>query len=456
MLLTADYIWVNGQARTGYGVDITEDGRIGRVEPWDEKRDVSDLHLKDRLIIPGLINSHSHVFQRLIRGRTQVSSGSPDSFWTWRTSMYRAAQRLDPETMHQAAAQAILEMVLSGTTSLGEFHYVHNQSDGTSYQRRGELAHSVAKAAELLGIRMRLLRVVYHSSGFGSLPEGAQRRFCDRDIFESIDCIEELRAEFENYNNIEVGVAAHSIRAMSPRDICQLKETFPGLPFHIHVSEQPKEVEDCRSHYGTTPIALLAENGVLDGWTTLVHGTHATPAEVELIAQAKSTVCFCPTTEADLGDGIGPADQYYRQGVPLSLGSDGQTLCNLWEEMRRLESHARLATGRRSVLAKAETDSPGVFCFEAATRLAKRAVGFEVGELQAGHWADLVGLDLTQIELAGWSPRTLMDSIVFSGAPGMVKEVMVGGRFIVLDGKHPAERDIVKSFQRASQIVFVE
>jgi len=288
----------------------------------------SKIRFNNRALLPGLVNTHSHAFQRVLRGRTEHrTQNKQDSFWTWREMMYSAATRLSPEDIYDASRMAFLEMVLSGITAVGEFHYLHRAPDGSEYQDANLLAKEVIRAAVDVGLRIALLRVAYARSGFELEPNPQQVRFIETDPNVYLRHIDELRSEYESLaGKVWIGAAPHSVRAVPLsylKQVCAYAVEH-GLPVHMHVAEQPAEVSACIQEYGRSPIALLDTEGLLNGSFTAVHAIHVTPKAVRSFAESQAMVCACPSTERNLGDGVVPADLYFDEGVRISLGTDSQ------------------------------------------------------------------------------------------------------------------------------------
>jgi formimidoylglutamate deiminase len=407
-----------------------------------------------RLVLPGLINAHSHAFQRVLRGRTEYRSASDkDSFWTWREMMYSAAAQLTPEDIYDASRMAFLEMALSGITAVGEFHYLHHAPGGGVYDDPNLLAKQVVRAARDVGLRIALLRVAYARSGFESGPNPQQARFIESDPQLYLKNVAQLQKDLADENDMAwVGVAPHSVRAVP---LTFLKEivTFADnekLPLHMHVAEQAAEVSDCIREYGRSPIALLATEGLLGEQFTAVHAIHVTAKAVRMLADARANVCACPTTERNLGDGIVPVDQYFKEGVPVSLGSDSQIEIDLLEDARELEYHLRLQKMERAVLAEgidANKSALAARLFECATVNGARSIGAPVTALENREPADFFTVDLNDPSLAGASEEDLLANIVFSLSRTAVKDVVVGGKRIVEDGRHAQQEEIVDRFK---------
>src|SRR5678809_1407985 len=345
-----DLIYVNGRFESDLALVCDDTGRIQEIAKRDD-----GIRLKNRALLPGLVNAHSHAFQRVIRGRTEHRSHhTTDSFWTWREQMYAAATRLGPEEIYAASRLAFLEMALTGITAVGEFHYIHHAPDGSTYDDPNLLAREVIRAARDVGIRIALLRVAYARSGFETEPNPQQIRFIEQSSDTYLKHLEQLLDAPELKTGMAwAGVAPHSVRAV-PLDYLKTIITFANernLPVHMHVAEQPAEVSACIAEYGRSPIALLDTEGLLSRRFTAVHAIHVTPKAIGSMARAGAIVCACPTTERNLGDGVVPVDTYFDAGVRISLGSDSQIQIDLLEDARELEYHLRLQKMQRNVLA---------------------------------------------------------------------------------------------------------
>jgi len=345
------------------------------------------------LTIPALANCHSHAFHRVLRGHTQTERGT---FWTWRDQMYAAAEKLTPDSYFELASDVYAEMVASGIGAVGEFHYLHHQPDGTPYDDPNAMGKALLAAADEVGLRIRLLDTCYLAAGIGVAPEGVQLRFSDGDAGRWADRV-------AAFDDDRVGVAIHSVRAV-PRDQLRIvAEVAEGRPLHVHLSEQVAENEACLASYGVTPTQLLADEGVLGELTTLVHATHLTDTDVRLIGESRSYVCFCPTTERDLADGIGPSRALHDAGARLTLGSDSHAVIDLFEEMRGVEMHERLRTQQRGHWSAAEL-------LAGASVTGHGSLGFaDAGRIAVGQRADLRVLDLDSWRLRGTgaTPETI-------------------------------------------------
>jgi formimidoylglutamate deiminase len=361
------------------------------------------------LRLPGFVNVHSHAFQRGMRGVVERVDHAHrgDDFWTWREAMYAAAGRLDPESMHAVALLAYREMVAAGYVAVGEFHYVHHQPDGTPYSAPNAMALATARAADEAGIDQVLLMAAYERAGAGSPPTAGQRRFCDPDIAAYLARVEALAQERPG----RVGVAPHSVRAVSRRWLEQIGRYAggAGMVVHIHACEQLREIEECLAEHGRRPIELLADAGVLGPHTTIVHATHASDGELDLIAEAGASVCVCPTTEANLGDGYLPAVRMFERGIRVCIGTDSNTVIDPVVELREIEAVARRSVQRRNVLVPEGADGPTGYLLEVGSHRGAEALGLTAVPAE-------IELDLSQPHMAGVDPADAPAALIFGGS----------------------------------------
>ncbi|MBS1878905.1 MAG: formimidoylglutamate deiminase [Actinobacteria bacterium] len=380
--------------------------------------------------LPGLANAHSHAFQRAFRGRAEGAGG--DSFWSWRELMYEAAGRLDPDRYRALARATFGEMALAGVTAVGEFHYVHHDRGGRTYADPNEIGKAVVEAAAAAGIRITLIDTCYLRGAAGESLGEVQRRFADRDAEAWAQRVEEL-AGWEGLGaGARLGAAIHSVRAVD-REAAATVAAFAAareLPLHAHVSEQPRENEECLAEYGLTPTALLAEAGALGERFTAVHATHLSDDDRRLLGEAGACCCLCPTTERALADGIGAAAALRAAGASLAVGSDSQAVIDLFEEARAIELDERLASGERGRHSAAELAA-------AATVDGHAAIGWpQAGAIAPGRLADLVNLGADGVRLAGAEGASALDAIVFAATAPDVANVVVGAELVVGDGAH--------------------
>lgn len=339
--------------------------------------------------------------------------------------MYAEAQRLNPDLLYESALHTYREMLAAGYTSVGEFHYVHHQPGGQPYADPNAMSEAVIEAGRDVGIRVVLLMTAYAQSGFSQPPEEGQRRFCDASVDAYLNRVEALRI-----TDAPIGVAPHSVRAVPEKwfraiaDYSRLHE----LPLHVHADEQIAEIEQCQAAYSCTPIELLDRFGALGAMTTIVHATHADATEIALLAQYGCTVCVCPTTEGDLGDGIAPYTELLAAHIPLAIGSDSNTRLDPIEELRWAEYSARMRYQRRRVLVANELASPGPLLLEYGTRNGAFSLGLETGVIAPGLLADFVAVDMNHPSLAGWNAEDFLDVLVFGASSEVVVGTWVGGK----------------------------
>jgi formimidoylglutamate deiminase len=391
-------------------------------------------------VVPGMPNAHSHAFQRSLAGRTERAGGSGDSFWTWREAMYAAVERIEPDAFEEVATGAYVAMLEAGYTNVCEFHYVHRAPDGAAYARRTELADRIVAAARAAGIGLTLLPVLYRYADFGAAPPAPRQARFVLTVDEFAALWQSLHAAYAGDPQIALGAAPHSLRAVGRDDLRELERlaraSGTSTPLHVHVSEQEREVAACRAANGTTPVALLAETIALDERWCLVHATHATDDELTIVAKSNAVVGLCPTTEANLGDGIFATSAFTGRGGRFAIGSDSNVTIDVAEELRWLEYAQRLTLRRRNVLHDAATPSVGRYLYDAALRGGAQASGRRLGALATGHRADAVALAVPpEAHTAG---DELLDAAIFSSGAWRVRDVLAGGRVVVRDGRHLA------------------
>ncbi len=430
-----------------------DDGSIDQLTSAHEAKG-SLMQLNGRALLPGMVNAHSHAFQRVIRARTEHrTQQSADSFWTWRELMYSAATRLTPEDLYDASRMAFLEMALSGITAVGEFHYLHHAPDGTPYDDSNLLAKQVVRAARDVGIRIALLRVAYARPGFQLEQNPRQARFIESDPELYLERFTNLKSDLVGTDGMAwTGIAPHSIRAV-PLDYLKHVVRFGNeqeVPIHMHVAEQPAEVSACIEEYGRSPIALLKSEGLLSERFTGVHVIHITAKAARMLAEERANVCACPTTERNLGDGIVPADLFFENGIDVSLGTDSNIQIDLLEDARELEYHLRLQKLNRVLLVHPASDGQSALAkrlFDCATISGAKSIGAPTGGLETGRPTDFFTVDLNDPSIAGFTEANLLSGIVFSLSPTAVRDVVVRGKRIVEDGRHPEQDEIVGRFK---------
>jgi formiminoglutamate deiminase len=432
----APYAWIDPVVERDVLITVA-DGLITAVTP-DSGPAPAGATVLTGLALPGMANAHSHAFHRALRGAVQVGSGT---FWTWRDTMYRVADRLDPDSYLELATAVYAEMALAGITAVGEFHYLHHAPGGGRYADPNAMGEALIEAAARAGIRITLLDTCYLSAGFGEPPNQHQLRFSDGDA----DAWAARAGELKPRAHARVGAAVHSVRAV-PADQLATVAGWAGerrAPLHVHLSEQVAENQSCLAVHGVTPTQLLAAHGVLGPRTSAVHATHLTDEDITLLTASSTVVCMCPTTERDLADGIGPARRLAHGGCPITLGSDSHAVVDPFEEARALELNERLATQQRGHWTAAAL-------LRAATEDGHASLGWpEAGRLAPGALADLCTVALDTPRTAGPDAGLGAETAVFAAAAADVRDVVVGGRTVVRDGVHTTVPSVGPALARA-------
>ncbi|MBN9458658.1 MAG: formimidoylglutamate deiminase [Bosea sp.] len=394
------------------------------------------------IALPGMPNLHSHAFQRGMAGLSERRGAPEDSFWTWREVMYRFLDRLDPDDVQAIAAQAFVEMLEGGFTALAEFHYLHHDKDGRPYANIAAMGQAIAAAAEETGLGLTLLPVLYRFGNFGQAPSvHGQRRFVNqRDAYQRL--LEDSAAAIRDLPDARLGVAPHSLRAVALDDLGWVSSLRPNDPVHIHVAEQVPEVEASLKITGRRPVELLMDTIALDRRWCLIHATHLTDAERGGIALSGAVAGLCPITESSLGDGIFDGVRYAQAGGAYGVGSDSNIQIDAGSELRQLEYSQRLRDRRRALFAE-ETASTGLALWQGACAGGARACGRAIGAIAPGHRADFITLDTDHPALVGRGGAEAVDSAIFAANALPLRDVVVGGRSVVRDGRHSA-RDSVR------------
>ena len=423
---------------SGWARGVRFEFSAGRIETVAPGVSANDDEFQAGVVIPGLCNAHSHAFQRALAGRTeQRSPQGHDNFWTWRKEMYQLARRIDPDMLKAIASQLYSEMLAAGFTSVAEFHYVHH----TGYE-------AIVSAAKETGIRLTFIPILYERAGFDdSEPDDVQKLFV-----KSFDEFTTLYEQAKSLANecVGVGVGIHSLRAVSQGSVDGIAEFARSekIPLHIHLAEQQREVDECLSYYKTRPARWLLDRCDVDAKWCLVHATHLEADEISAIAGSGAVVCLCPSTEANLGDGIFSLQAHLAKGGQIAIGSDSHVTINPFEELRWLEYGQRLLTQTRNVSAF-EGEHTGGRLFDLVAAGGARACDWQTSRLEAGALADLLVLDETNPMLAGHEEDTILDSLIFSGYPVPIERVMVHGEWRVIDGRHVSSDESRVAYRRA-------
>lgn len=433
-------------------IEIDKDGWIVGIDTFKSAPADASAEILAGPVIPGMSNVHSHAFQRAMAGLAERASGKKDTFWSWRETMYRFLGFIEPEDMTALAAQVYVEMLKTGYTGVGEFHYVHHQPDGTPYRDRSVMSRAVVQGALDAGIALTHMPSLYAYGGFGNNPptEG-QRRFIN-DVDGIMRIIEEVYGEFRGVPQINIGFAPHSLRAVSPEMLRDGVQAFRKLlleaPIHIHAAEQMGEVEASIAWSGRRPVEWLLQNAPIDDKWCFVHCTHVSDDEVKDLAQSKVVAGLCPTTEANLGDGIFPLVRYFRAGGSFAIGSDSHISVNMFEELRWLEYLQRLLHHERTLIGSDELPSVGAALYDRASQDGARALGRKTGKIEIGYRADLLVIDADRPPMIGKIRDHIFDAAIFAASESPVRDVMAGGRWVVRERRHKKEEQILNNFRR--------
>ena len=437
----AEHAWLGGESCAS-NVRIKIDNSLFVSIDANSTPNTKDVRIAG-IVMPGFVNAHSHAFHRALRGRTHSGSGLGD-FWSWRTSMYQIANRLTPENYLTLATATFSEMALAGITTVGEFHYVHHQQNGKQYADPNEMGRVLIEAARRAGIRITLLDVAYLHAGLNDQPLAVdQTRFCDGSVENWLSRVDALGGPSNMHT---IGLAPHSIRAVHDSELAFIAKYRKDRVVHIHVSEQPAENEACRIATGRTPTQLLSDAQLLGSFTTAVHATHLQSADIALLGQSKTFACFCPTTERDLADGIGPSDSLVGAGSPLCLGTDSHAVIDMFEEARAIEMNQRLISNKRGIHRSSELLS-------AATINGASSLGSKKHGLVAGAPADFISVTTNSVRLAGFDPENGASHLVHSATSSDVSDVWVGGEQIVSNYRHQTLTNINESLRKAIEAV---
>lgn len=432
--------------RSDVVLSLAKDGVISGIERGSPQSADSIIN---GIVVPGMPNAHSHSFQRLIAGLTGPKGSHSDSFWSWREIMYRTANRISPQQFGAVSQWVFIEMLKAGYTSCAEFHYLHHQPGGAVYTDIAEMSVRLVRSASVSGIAMTLMPVLYCSSGFGKHGvNDEQKRFANSPD-QYLRLLESCKSNISDKSLIKMGIAPHSLRAVSESELREVLLFWPDqkCPVHIHIAEQPAEIEDCKKFLGARPVEYLMEQFPIDRRWCLVHATHMSNNELRLAAQSEATVGLCPSTEADLGDGVFRTALWLKSGGRFAIGSDSNVRISVAEELRLLEYNERLGSGQRNVLTTSDT-SCGRFLYQHAAKSGAATLGQPVGCLETGYRADLLELDSGHELLIGREPDVALDSWIFAGDNSMLNSVWVAGRKVVDKGYHVAEAASKSGFVR--------
>ncbi len=423
-----------------------EQGKIIAINSGKQKQ----AEIAQGIVIPGMVNCHSHAFQRAFAGFSEQGSDGQDSFWTWRQTMYKFLKQISADDAEVIATQLYIEMVKMGYTRVAEFHYLHHDINGESYTPLATMAKAIFNAAKQVGIGLTMLPVLYRFAGFGEqTPNKGQQRFIN-DITQFNQLVSDCFLLSKNYVNTNVGIAPHSLRAVDKVSLQTAVEHVRKLdakaPIHIHISEQQQEVNDCLAHYGKRPVQWLLDNMPVDPQWCLIHATHIDNNELQGIINTGAVAGICPTTEANLGDGIFPTTEFLQQQGKFAIGSDSHISVNPIEELRWLEYAQRLIRQQRAILANNVQPSVGLNLWQKAAQGGAQSTNSNVGELAVGKQADLIVLDPQQVALFAHGDQHLLDSFIFASQQNQIKDVMINGVWIVKNKSHALEQHSSSKF----------
>lgn len=436
-------------------IEVDKDGFIVGIDTFKPVPQDGSAEILSGPLIPGMANIHSHAFQRSMAGLAERAIGNKDTFWSWRETMYRFLRTLEPEDMEALAAQVYVDMLKGGYTTVGEFHYVHHQQDGTPYHERSVLSQSIIRAALDTGIAITHMPTLYAYGGFGEMPAAdGQKRFLN-DVDGIMRIIEEIYGQYGTAHQVTLGFAHHSLRAVSPEMLLEgthaLRQFLPDAPIHIHVAEQIAEVESCLDWSGKRPVEWLLDSGIVDDKWCLIHATHIDDSEINRLAQLGAVVGLCPTTEANLGDGIFPMRSFFEANGRFAIGTDSQITLNIFDELRWLEYVQRLVYRERTIIRQHDMPSVGATLYDHALKGGRRALGRETGCIDIGYRADFLVLDDQLPFMTGKIRDHLLDAAIFAANENPIRDVMAGGRWVVRNRHHKREEQILERFKKVME-----
>ena len=441
----ADHVLLPEGVRSNVRIGV-EGGLFSAIEDEAPPR-ADDVRIKG-LVLPGMANVHSHAFQRAMAGLAEWDAGGKDNFWSWREAMYRFAERLDPDSQLAVARFLFVEMAKAGYTSVGEFHYLHNRPGGAAYAPPAAMAEAIATAAHESGIALTMTPTLYVTGGAdGRALNERQKRFG-----KTVEALLGLRAAMRGKAGVtQVGLALHSLRAVPPP---LMREAIAGVeassPIHLHAAEQPGEVDEALAAFGKRPIDYLLSTFAVDQRWCFVHATHMDASKTRALAQSGAVAGLCPTTEGNLGDGIFPLPDYLAAGGQFAIGGDSHIAVDPAEELKMLEYSQRLLHRRRNVAASSAAPHTAARLWAEAARGGARALGLNAGEIAKGKRADLVAIDMEHVSLAGRDGAQALDSYVFVAGRDAVRDVMIGGRWVVQSRQHALEGRARQAYRDAT------
>ncbi len=444
----ADHAWLPHGWKTNVRLAVDDDGTIAAVDDAASRDDAESL---GRFVLPAMPNLHSHAFQRAMAGLAERQTNAEDSFWTWRETMYAFAGRIDPDSLRAIAAQLYVEMLKAGYTQVCEFHYLHHQPNGAPYADPAAMSLALIEAAQEAGIGLTLLPALYMTGGFDGRPLSERQRRFGSTVESYLRLLEQLR-KMEN-STLRIGIALHSLRAVPENDMTTVlaSNVLDAAPIHIHVAEQIGEVQDCLQVRNARPVEWLLDHAPVDPRWCLVHATHVTADEIRGIAQTGAVAGLCPTTEANLGDGLFPLKPFLDAGGVIGVGSDSHISVSPVEELRWLEYGQRLTTRHRNIAVSESSSSVGETLWSDALFGGSRASGIATGALEDGTRADMLVLDDTSPLLAARDSENVLDTFLFAGNSQLVRHVMANGKWVVRDFRHHDEARIAERYRATTK-----
>ncbi|MBG6130853.1 formimidoylglutamate deiminase [Aquimarina sp. EL_43] len=433
------------------GVTVNNEGIITDISSFDPQH--TSNKIIDGFAIPGFQNAHSHAFQYAMAGlaeRHENTTSTPDDFWGWREAMYQLALTMNPEQMEAIATMLYAEMARHGYTNVAEFHYVHHDKNGVPYANLSEMGNSLISAAKNAGIGITLIPIFYQKGGFGKEPNDRQRRFISPTIDKYLTLLESSKAACKHYQYANIAIGIHSMRGVEPSDIAEIAKSGPqGIPFHIHVSEQLKEIEDSVKYLGKRPVEWLLDHVDMNDRFHLVHATHLTDNEIEGIAKSKANVVLCPSTEGNLGDGLFPLRKYQENGGKWSIGTDSHVGLNPLEELRILDYGQRLISHKRNTYSSHQQGDSGMYAIEMATKTGRKAMNnFTADFFKVGEPLNACIIDASSPLLATTATQNLASTIVYATDSNMQLGTIANGEMIVANQNHIKYHEIKEKFAK--------
>lgn len=432
----------------------------GTITDIKTDADAHDCEIFDGIVIPGMPNLHSHAFQRAMAGLTEYAANPQDSFWSWRDLMYKFALKLTPEDIGAIAAQLYVEMLKSGYTQVGEFHYLHHDINGAAYGDIAATSRVVINAAQSVGIGITHIPVLYHWGGFNEQLAGEDQRRFINNVDGILNILSSLQNDYKDSAKVNFGLSHHSLRAVGKDMMIEAtkgaKDLIQGIPIHIHIAEQIKEVDDCKNWSGMRPIEYLYDSTDIDENWCLVHATHMNETETEMVAKSKAVAGLCPTTEANLGDGIFNMADFINYKGNFGIGSDSHISVSVSEELRLLEYSQRLKHHKRNMAHDNKDKHIGAFLYKNATNGGAQALNAKVGKIKKGYRADFLVLDDDHALLYGKRGDQILDSFVFAGNAPLTKDVIVGGKVVIRGGHHAQDHLISKNYKQTLTRILAE